>query len=421
MVAAICLALPAVASATDYWAAHGGSGGCTSASDPCNLPTAVTNAIQTGDRVIVESTGGDFSLGSTLTISHAIDFGGAPGQAAPTINSTASTALLNNNDGATFHDFRLLNPVGNPTLQSSAGGTFDRIFVSGGFDACDLSGPGTIAMRNSVCWGNSFNGGALEQLPPTSGTSTVILRNVTAEATGDHSVGIYVIGSSNAVATIDAANTIGRGTNFDVEAQQYTGGSAHLTFSNSSYALRLDAGGASITPEGTNGNQTAAPQFANFAAGDFHEVAGSPTIDAGVPLGDIGSLDLDRTERIQPSCVGGAGTPDIGAYEIAPPVPSAACSKFTIGELKRNKKKGTAKLTVTVPGAGRLVASGKGLKKTSESASVAGNVVLKLKASGKAKRKLNDAGKAKLKIKLSWAPTGNTAASQTDKVKLKKR
>jgi hypothetical protein len=76
---------------------------------------------------------------------------------------------------------------------------------------------------------------------------------------------------------------------------------------------------------------------------------------------------------------------------------------------------------VTVPGAGRLVASGKGLKKTSESASVAGNVVLKLRASGKAKRKLNDAGNAKLKINLSWAPTGNTAASQTDKVKLKKR
>ena len=52
------------------------------------------------------------------------------------------------------------------------------------------------------------------------------------------------------------------------------------------------------------------PLFANAAAGDFRELAGPPTVNAGTVAAGMGSLDLDRQPRTQGSA------PDIGAYEL---------------------------------------------------------------------------------------------------------
>ena len=49
-----------------------------------------------------------------------------------------------------------------------------------------------------------------------------------------------------------------------------------------------------------------------------------------------------------------------------------ARNHFTIGKLKRNRKKGTATLTVTIPEPGTLVASGKGMKKATVRAAKGG-------------------------------------------------
>jgi hypothetical protein len=68
-----------------------------------------------------------------------------------------------------------------------------------------------------------------------------------------------------------------------------------------------------------------------------------------------------------------------------------------------------------------LTVTGKGLKTTGASPSAAGDLTLTLKASGKAKKRLAKSGKAKLNVTLSWTPTGGSAATQTDKVKLKKK
>jgi hypothetical protein len=69
--------------------------------------------------------------------------------------------------------------------------------------------------------------------------------------------------------------------------------------------------GATATPAGTGSNQTAAPTFVNAAGGDFHEAAGSPTIDAGITAPAIGTTDLDGNPRTI-----GRST-DVGAYEAA--------------------------------------------------------------------------------------------------------
>jgi hypothetical protein len=61
------------------------------------------------------------------------------------------------------------------------------------------------------------------------------------------------------------------------------------------------------------------------------------------------------------------------------------------------------------------------VKASHVTASAAGVLSLPIRASGKAKRKLAGKGKAILHLSLTLSPTGNTPATQTDKVKLKKR
>jgi hypothetical protein len=111
---------------------------------------------------------------------------------------------------------------------------------------------------------------------------------------------------------------------------------------------------------------------------------------------------------------------------------------FNIGKLKLIKRKGTARLTVSVPGPGTLQLVGKGLVKQrpadsrgvttlARAVSAAGDVKLKIKAKGQKKRKLERTGKVKVKAKITYTDTatttGNPAAPKTkrERIKLIKR
>jgi hypothetical protein len=100
---------------------------------------------------------------------------------------------------------------------------------------------------------------------------------------------------------------------------------------------------------------------------------------------------------------------------------------FTLGAITRNKKKGTATLTANVPNPGELTGSGKGVKAfaagavTSKAIPAPGPAMLLIKAKGKKKRKLNETGKVKLNVAITYTPTGGDPATQSVKVKLKKK
>lgn len=102
-------------------------------------------------------------------------------------------------------------------------------------------------------------------------------------------------------------------------------------------------------------------------------------------------------------------------------VPSNA---FGLGDVKRNKKRGTATLTVDIPNPGELALSGKGVKSAgavaAKSVPEAGQVKLLIKAKGKQKRTLNETGKVKIKPKVTYTPTGGDPSTQSRKLKLKK-
>jgi hypothetical protein len=149
---------------------------------------------------------------------------------------------------------------------------------------------------------------------------------------------------------------------------------------------------------------------------------GSPAIDQGKSFG----LTSDQRGIVRPidlpsipnSAAAGADGSDVGAVELQP------SNVVTLGKLTRNKKKGTATLAVNLPNpsAGTLTLSGKGLK--TQTKAIAGETEVKLKvvlASKKLRKVLRKKGKRKVGINVTYAPTGNSAATQSRKAKLVKK
>jgi hypothetical protein len=97
-------------------------------------------------------------------------------------------------------------------------------------------------------------------------------------------------------------------------------------------------------------------------------------------------------------------------------------NEFSFGKVKRNKRKGTAQLSVKIPGAGALeLAKAKKVKGATKSADSAGEVKLPIKPKGKAKKKLNTKGKAKVKAEVTYTPEGGEPNTEDKKIKLVKR
>jgi hypothetical protein len=97
-----------------------------------------------------------------------------------------------------------------------------------------------------------------------------------------------------------------------------------------------------------------------------------------------------------------------------------AVCQFSFGKLKRNKKRGTAVLPVTVPGAGTLSLSGRGVAGQQASTS-ASTVKLRVKGKGKKRERLNQTGKVKLNLAITYSPAGGEPSTRSIKVKLKKK
>jgi hypothetical protein len=88
--------------------------------------------------------------------------------------------------------------------------------------------------------------------------------------------------------------------------------------------------------------------------------------------------------------------------------------------IKRNRKKGTAKVPVSVGAAGTLLLSGKKIKKRTRSVA-AGTTRLTVAAKGKARKKLLNTGKVKVKMTLTFTPTGGTPSTVTKTIQLKRK
>jgi hypothetical protein len=120
---------------------------------------------------------------------------------------------------------------------------------------------------------------------------------------------------------------------------------------------------------------------------------------------------------IADGATGVINNPDPGrSLNVAATVALRTSNNFDFGSVIRNKQKGTATLSVDVPGPGTIALTGQGLKTQRPGAGAAasrtvtdkGTVKLLVKAKGKKKRKLNRKGHVKVKANVTFTPNGTS-------------
>jgi hypothetical protein len=104
------------------------------------------------------------------------------------------------------------------------------------------------------------------------------------------------------------------------------------------------------------------------------------------------------------------------------PLPGPVSNDFSFGKLRRNRKRGTAKLPVNVPGPGELdLAKTEKVKPQAKRAPGAGEVKLAIKPKGESKRALRKNGKANVRAKVTYTPDGGDPNTESRLLKLVKR
>ena len=189
------------------------------------------------------------------------------------------------------------------------------------------------------------------------------------------------------------------------------------------YQVVGHAGPRTVTPGGTDGNTF--PASIPVKAGD---VLGLHTVTTDAPsiFASPGDQFLFASGNLADGASGDFQTDPFGNRVNVEAV-FVPANTFTLGKTQRNRKRGTATLTLNLPNAGELTASGKGAgvaaagAVASKTVPNAGPAKLVVKAKGKKKAKLNETGKVKLNLAVTYTPTGGDPSTQSIKVKLKKK
>ena len=302
------------ASGVRYASPTGTSGkDCQTAATACDLETAVHgisgNKPTTAEEVIVEP--GTYKVAATVeTGAPSMNVHGAVGGPVPLVTGSVSR-LLFMGSGGRLADMEF-NETGSEEAVFADNATLERLRVIGkpsGDLLCQCY-DGLIRDSVFIARPGSTTGavGALSN----EGTFHETLRNDTIYSESEEAPAIQLVqqGPKGPLA-LNAYNTIAINTKggHDVSASKL----ATITMDHSDYASPVAAGSGSVTDSG--GHVSTPPSFVNAAGGDFRELAGSPTVDAGLASEEDGLLDFEGNPR----SIGAA--PDIGAYEYRPPAP----------------------------------------------------------------------------------------------------
>jgi hypothetical protein len=178
------------------------------------------------------------------------------------------------------------------------------------------------------------------------------------------------------------------------------------------------------TPPGT-GLQTFAANVP-IQAGDLVGLdIGDSAAASGSGPSAPGSTSAEWFERLAD---GATAPPDLESpgFEILFNAEVAASNALTVGTTQRNKKKGTARLNLTLPNPGDLTAAGRGVRASfaqarTSNALAAGPAQLRIRATGKKRKKLNATGKVKVNVAITYRPQFGDPLTQSVKVKLRKK
>jgi DNA-binding beta-propeller fold protein YncE len=116
-------------------------------------------------------------------------------------------------------------------------------------------------------------------------------------------------------------------------------------------------------------------------------------------------------------CTSSSPPPPPPPPPLPPPPPS---NEFKLLRTVTNERRGTAILVAQVPGPGVLLLTGRGLRTAKREAKAAGTVNLPVEAMAKARLTLAKRGALTLTAKVTFTPTGGTAATQAKALRLRK-
>jgi N-acetylneuraminic acid mutarotase len=183
------------------------------------------------------------------------------------------------------------------------------------------------------------------------------------------------------------------------------------SFSNSIYWAALDPTGTQLAAGGTLFQSVGTSPLDLVAQGDHQPFPG--TIWVADIFGDAITV-FEPSDYGQSG--GGTGGPPPAGQSGPPP---AGSNQFTIGVPKLSRKRGTAKLPVTVPGPGSLVLSDKDGVEQTMSPTGAGTVEMLVRAHGRT-RELRATGKLRVKLTITFTPTGGIQSSKSTTLVLRR-
>jgi predicted outer membrane repeat protein len=377
------------------------------------------------------SSGGGIRSSENLTVSDAVITGnsavtgGGIAARGGALNLTSSTISGNSADdygGAIYARYADATIQSSTLSGNSVGEDGGAIYASYGGQLLAIQNS-TIA-NNTVTAPDGDTGAVFFCCGETGDRLTIGSSTVSGNSTAGHGGGVYVFDSTPGSNPSTLSNTIVAGNSAvsgapDVQTlgtYAAIGAAFSLIGSTSGATINTTVPGSNLTgvdpqlgPLASNGGPTQTMALAST----------SPAVDKGSAFG----LTSDQRGVQRPidfpgiaNATGGDGS-DIGAFELQP------SNAFKLGRLKKNKRKGTAKLKVRLPlpDAGKLTLFGKGLKRKSKKVAGKAKVKLGVVPKGKKERKLADNGKVKVKIKVKYSPTGNSAVTKKRKAKLVKK
>ena len=370
--------------------------------------TTIANSTFAGN--LTDSSGGDKPTAPPNTQNGTIGAGGAVNLRTPLAGSTISSSTFSGNvvdssggpgsvssigeggglqiraEGLSNITLNQLTVTGNSIRQSTPS------IASGGGAKLRTSGPGTVAILSST-----FAGNAVPTDGPNQAGGNIAWEKGSTIANSVISGGTGGIGGNGANCS---ATTPVTSLGFNLESLDQ---------------CELDGPGDRVNtdpqlgPLQANGGPTATMLPATT----------SPLVDQGSAKGltaDQRGLPrtVDFVSVANPAVAGADGT-DIGAVELQP------TATVALGKLTRNRKRGTASLTVSLPALnlGTVTLSGKGLKTRTVALSGPGTeVTIPVVTVGKVKKALRKRGKRKVGITVTYAATPALVASATRKAML---
>jgi hypothetical protein len=303
---------------------------CTTA-QPCSLAFGLNQAFE-GDEVVMRAGSYDHHGADPLAVRPGVELHGVPGKTRPLIVQTVpyrdcqGCRVVDLAHDAVLRDVDVTQLVeGGGALRATAASTVERSALRARSNALRLTGVSVPAPSGGVREVLAVASHGTAIISEQGQTAVKYLENVTAIGQGSAGIGISVVAEANTDDTLDAVNTIARGTAFDIEVSAKPWGSpqgagiddvASMTMRYGNYRgdrVRVegsDPAWPNARLDGFDHNIPDDPEFVSDT--DFHLQKGSTSIDNGRVHGLFGSLDLDGGSRAF------NGTPDIGAYEWHP-------------------------------------------------------------------------------------------------------